>query len=77
MNGECVPGIASNGLAKQRRSRRVSRGKGRQETVSGPKGMGEKTSGVEQTDTDKTGNQNGKKAQRRENRGALTREKEQ
>ena len=42
--------------------------KGRQETVSGPKGVGEKTSGVEQTHKDKTGHGNGKKGTRREKR---------
>ena len=39
----------TNELAKLRRSPRVNGGKARQETVSGPNGMGEKTSGIEQT----------------------------
>ena len=46
-------------------------GKAKQETVSGPKGMGEKTSGVEQTDEDKTENEKGKIARGIENRSAV------
>ena len=40
----------ANGLVNLGRSPRVNGGKARQETVSGPKGTGEKTSGVEQPD---------------------------
>ena len=52
----------ANGLAKLRRSPRVNGSKVRQETVSGPKGIGGGTSGVEQTDEDKT--ENGKRKER-------------
>ena len=48
----------------------VNGGKARQETVSGPKGTGGGASGVEQADKDKTGNGNGKKGTRRENRSS-------
>ena len=51
----------ANGLAKLRRSPRVNEGKGRRETASGSKGMGEKRRGAEQAD--KTRNGSGKKAQ--------------
>ena len=42
-------------------------GKARQETVyvRGPKGMRERTSGVEQAEKDKTGNRSGKKAKKK------------
>ena len=56
----------ANGIAKLRRSSRVNEGKGRQETASGPKGMGEKHRGVEQEDKNRNGN--GKNAQRRDDR---------
>lgn len=59
-----------NGIAKQRRSPRGNGGKGSQEAVSIPKGIGDKHSGVEQTDKDTAGKGNGKKAQRRENRSS-------
>ena len=45
--GVCV----ANGLAKLRRSPRVGRDKGRQRTVRGSEGMGEKIGDVEQTKT--------------------------
>ena len=51
----------ANGLANLRRSPRVNGGKTRQETVSGPKGMGEKTSGIEQAEKRTAGSGNGKK----------------
>ena len=41
----------ANGLAELRRSPRANGAKVRQETVSGPKGMAGRTSGVDQTKT--------------------------
>ena len=40
----------ANGIAKLRRSPRVNEDKGRQETASGSKGMGEKHGDAEQAD---------------------------
>ena len=56
----------ANGIAKLRRSPRAHEGKMRQETVRGPKGMGEKHRGAERADKTRDGSE--KKAQRRENR---------
>ena len=57
----------ANALAKVRRNPSMNGGKARQETVyvRGPKGMRERTSGVEQAEKDKTGNRSGKKAKKK------------
>ena len=53
-----------NGIEKLRRSPKVSEGMGRQGTVSGSKGMGEKHRDAEHADKNRNGN--GKNAQRRD-----------
>ena len=63
-----------HGLATLRRGPRVHGDKGRQDAVSGPKGMGQNTSGLEQTDKDKDKARNGNKTQKRENRSSNDRE---
>ena len=58
----------ANGLANLRRSPRVNGGKGRMETVSSPNVMGDKSSGLQQTNKDKAGNR--RKTQTRDNRSS-------
>ena len=58
----------ANGIANLRRSPRVNGGKGRMETVSSPNVMGDKNSGLQQTNKDKAGNR--RKTQTRDNRSS-------
>ena len=67
----------ANGLVKLRRSPRVNGSKVRQETVSGPKGIGGGTSGVEQTDEDKTENGKRKRKIKEARRTVVTTENKQ